>query len=94
MVGQAIYLGERRLAVATCRDEVVEAAEVLSPGGGEQVFTVGEVYAVMVTAGTCWNRSTVAKTMLRMTRLARRPPYVQLERVAIDRYRITQRAVS
>jgi hypothetical protein len=49
---------------------------------------VGDVYAVMVAGGTSWSRETVAKTMLRMTVPARRPPYVRLERAAVNRYRI------
>ena len=83
--GQPFYLGERQLAVPTCRDEVVE---VLAVGGGERVLTVREVYAAMVAAGTRWSRETVAKTMLRMTRPARRPPYLQLERVGTNLYRV------
>jgi hypothetical protein len=41
----------------------------------------------LVAGGTSWSRKTVAKTMLRMTLPARRPPYVRLER-AVNRYRI------
>ena len=86
--GQPFYLGERKLAVPTCRDEVADVLGDLAVGGGERVVTVGDVYAVMVAGGTSWSRETVAKTMLRMTVPARRPPYVRLERAAVNRYRI------
>ena len=86
--GQPIYLGERKLALPTCRDEVVEAVEALVVDGGERVFTVGEVYAAMVSSGSRRSRATVAKTVLRMTRSARRPPYLRLVRVGTDRYRV------
>jgi hypothetical protein len=33
LAGQAIYLGERELALPTCRDEVVEAVEALVVDG-------------------------------------------------------------
>jgi hypothetical protein len=36
-------LGERKLALSTCRDEVVEAVGVLAGAGGERSFTVEEV---------------------------------------------------
>ena len=87
--GQPIYLGERKLAVLTCRDEVVEAVEALGVGG-EPVFTVNMVYAAMLSCGSRWSRATVAKTMLRMTRPARRPPYVQLECAGVNQYRYAE----
>jgi hypothetical protein len=86
--GQGFYLGERKLAVPTCRDEVAEVLEGFTAGRGGRVFTVGEVYAAMVAEGTSWSRETVVKTMVRMTLPVRRPPFVQLERVAINRYRV------
>ena len=46
------------------------------------------VYAALVASGTSWPRETVAKTMLRMTRPARRPPYLELERAEPDLYRV------
>ena len=61
--------------------------KALAVGGGEGVLTVAKVYAAMVASGTVWPRATVAKTMLRMTRPARRPPYLQLDRVGPDQYR-------
>lgn len=90
IAGQPIYVGERKLAFATCRDEVVEAVGVLAAGGGDRSFTVEEVYTVMVRSGTSWPRATVAKTMLRMTRPARRPPYGRLERAAANRYGVAR----
>jgi hypothetical protein len=65
--GPSIYLGERKLTFATCRDEVAQAVEALVASGGARVFTVEEVSAAMVVTGTPWSRATVAKTMLRMT---------------------------
>jgi hypothetical protein len=88
IAGRPIHLGERKPAVLTCRDEVVAAVEALAVGGGEPVFTVERVYAAMVRCGSSWSRETVAKTMLRMTRPARRPPYLQLERAGPDLYRV------
>lgn len=87
IAGQPIYLGERKPAALTCRDEVAAAVEALVAGGGEAVFTVANVYAAMAACGSVWSRATVGKTMLRMTRPARRPPYLQLDRVGTDRYR-------
>ena len=84
--GQPFYVGERQLAVPTCRDEVVAAVEKMADGGGEPVFSVEMVHAAMVSCGSRWSRATVAKTMLRMTRPARRPPYLQLNRVGTDQY--------
>lgn len=88
VAGRPIYLGERKPAVPTCRDEVVAAVEALVAGGGAPVFTVENVHAAMVSCGSAWSRETVAKTMLRMTRPARRPPYLELERAEPDLYRV------
>ena len=38
--GQPFYLGERKLAAPTCRDEVAEVVEALAVGGGDRVLTV------------------------------------------------------
>ena len=76
LAAQPIYLGERKFAVPGCRDDVVAAVEVLAVGGGEPVFTVERVHTAIVLCGSPWSRETVAKTMLRMTRPARRPPYL------------------
>jgi hypothetical protein len=85
--GQPFYLGERKLAVPTCRDGVVAATEALVVSGEEPVFTVEMVHETMVTCGTHWPRAT---TMLRMTRPARRPPYTRLVRLATDRYQVVE----
>jgi len=88
IAGRPIYLGGRKPAIPTCRDEVVAAVEALVAGGGAPVFTVEVVHAAMDSCGSAWSRETVAKTMLRMTRPARRPPYLQLERAEPDLYRV------
>jgi hypothetical protein len=90
--GQGFYLGDRKLAVPTCRDEVAEVLEGFAADGGEWVLAVGEVYAAMVARGTAWSRETVAKTMLRMTVPARRPPFVRLEPAGVNRYRFAGQA--
>jgi hypothetical protein len=88
IAGQPIYLGERRPAWSICRDEVADALELVAAGDGGRSFPVEEVYATMTATGTSWPRATVAKTMPRMTRPARRPPFVRLERAAVNRYRV------
>lgn len=67
---------------------MVAAVEALGAGGGAPVFTVAMVHAKMVSCGSAWSRETVAKTMLRMTPRARRPPYLLLGRTAPDVYRV------
>jgi hypothetical protein len=62
--------------------------EALVAGGEEQGFTVAVVHVAMDSCGSRWRRQTVAKTMMRMTRPARRPPYLQLERAGPDLYRV------
>lgn len=84
------YLGERKLAVPTCRDEAAEVVEALAVGGGGRLLTVELVYAAMAARGTAWSRGTVAKTMLRMMVPARRPPFVRLERAGVNRYRYAE----
>ena len=86
--GEPFYLGERKPAVLTCRDEVAAAVEALAASGGEPGFSVEMVHAAMVSCGSRWSRGTVAKTMLRMRRPARRPPYLQLERAVPNSYRV------
>lgn len=88
VAGQPIYLGERKPAVPACRDEVVAAVEALVAGGVEATFGVAMVHAAMVSCGSAWSRETVAKTMLRMTRRTRRPPYLLLGRTGPDMYRV------
>ena len=84
IAGRPIYMGGRKPAVLTCRDEVVAAVEALAAGGQEQGFNVEVVHAAMDSCGSRWPRQTVAKAMLGMTRPARRPPYLQLERAGPD----------
>jgi hypothetical protein len=90
LAGSPIYLGERKLAAPTCRDEVAGVVEALAVGGGGRVLTVELVYAAMAASGTAWSRETVAKTMPRMTVPARRPPFVQLERAGVNQYRYAE----
>ncbi len=49
--GQGFYLGERKIAIPTCRDEVAQVVEEFVLGGGGRVFTVGAVYAATVARG-------------------------------------------
>jgi hypothetical protein len=70
----------------------VAAVEALGVGGGAPVFTVGKVLATMVSHGSAWSRETAAKTKFRMARPARRPPFLQLARVAINRYPVCSAA--
>ncbi len=86
--GRPIYLRERKPAIPTCRDEVVAAVEALVAGGGAPALTMEDVHAAMVSCGSAWSRETMAKTMLRMTRPARRPSYLELERAEPDLYRV------
>jgi len=88
IAGRPVYLGGRKPAVPTCRDEVVAAVEARFAGGGAPVFTVENAHAAMVSCGSAWPRQTVAKTLLQMTRPARRAPYLQLERAGPDLYRV------
>jgi hypothetical protein len=71
-----------------CRDEVVAAVHALHARTGTQVFTVRDVYAEMVAAGTGYAESTVFKTMQRMKEAPKRPPVVQLERAEPEGFRI------
>ena len=64
---------------------MAEAVEALDVGGGEGILNVEMVYDAMAACGSLWSRATVAKTMLRMTCPACRPPYLQLERVGMNR---------
>lgn len=67
---------------------MVEALQGMIAGGGGRSFTVTGVYATMVETGTSWPRATVVKTMLRMTRAARRPPHLRLEKMSAVHYRL------
>ena len=79
--GGWIRLGDRKLAGGSCRDEVVAAIRLLAERTGQQVFTVPEVYAEMVAAGTGYAESTVFKTIQRMKVPPERPPFVRLQNV-------------
>jgi hypothetical protein len=65
----------------------------LAVGGRGRVLTVELVYAAMAASGTAWSRETVAKTMLRMTVPARRPPFTQLQRAGVNQYRFAGQAL-
>jgi len=77
--GGWVRLGGRKPAAASCRDEVAASVTALSARTGEQVFTVREVYAEMLAAGTRYAESTVFKTMQRMKAPAGRAPWIDLE---------------
>ena len=86
--GQPVRVSGRKLAAGSCRDEVVTALQVLKVRTGCQVFTVGDVYGEMVSAGTRYAESTVFKTMQRMKTPADRPPYVRLVRAGRKGFRL------
>ena len=88
--GGWIRLGGRKLAGGSCRDEVVVALHGLRARTGAQVFTVRDVYAEMMAAGTGYAESTVFKTMQRMKEEPKRPPTVQLERADPDGFRVVE----
>ncbi|HZT65469.1 MAG TPA: hypothetical protein VFA11_06750 [Acidimicrobiales bacterium] len=88
VAGGWIRLGGRKLAEASCRDEVLAALLSLRSRVDDQVFTVREVFAEMQAAGTRYAESTVFKTMQRMKLAPARPPYVRLERVGQDGFRM------
>jgi hypothetical protein len=51
--GQGFYLGERKLATSTCRDEVADALDGLVAGGAGPIFTVDLMHSAMVVAWDC-----------------------------------------
>ena len=87
VAGGWVRLGDRKLAEATCRDEVAAALTALR-GRGQQVFTVQAVYAEMAAAGTRYAQSTVLKTMQRMKQRPGRPPFVRLSRSGTGGFRL------
>ncbi len=90
VAGGWVRLGGRKLATGSCRDEIILAFLMLTARTGERVFTVREVYAEMVSAGTRYAESAAFKTMQRMKVPPVRAPFVQLERVdGADGFRIT-----
>ena len=88
VAGREIRLGGRKPSASSCRDEVVAALSTLTAHDTRPVFTVREVYTEMVASGTRYAESTVFKTMQRMKEPAGRPPYMRLERVAREGFRI------
>jgi hypothetical protein len=52
------------------------------------MFTARSVYAEMVAAGTRYAESTAFKTMQRMKQPSPRPPFVRLERVGREGFRV------
>jgi hypothetical protein len=91
VAGGWVRLGGRKPAVAGCRDEVVASLAALSQRTGQQVFTVPEVYAEMLAAGTRYAESTVCKTVQRMKASPVRPPYIQLERYGQEGFHVASR---
>ena len=88
VAGGWVRLTGRMPADGSCRAEVAAAVSVLSARDGRSAFTVRDVYGQMVAAGTVYAETTVFKTMQRMKEAPKRPPMIQLERVAGDGFRI------
>jgi hypothetical protein len=63
VAGGWLRLGGRRPAEDSCRDEVAASLAILWDRTGQHVFTVREVYAEMLAAGTRSAESTMFKTM-------------------------------
>src|SRR5258708_1758219 len=66
------WLGGRKLAAGSCRDQVAAALSTLSVRCSRSGFSLREVYAEMVAAATFYAESTVFKTMQRMKKPASR----------------------
>jgi hypothetical protein len=79
VAGSWVRLGGRKPANGSCRDEVAASLTALWERTGQRVFTVREVYAEMLGAGTRYAESTVFKTMQRMKGPAGRAPWIVLE---------------
>jgi hypothetical protein len=88
--GRQIFLGFRKPAISTCRDEVLAALTRLSAESSKQVFTVREVFDKMTECGTIYAESTVFKTMQRMKEAPGRPPYTRLQRVGRQGFRLVE----
>ena len=86
--GAWVRLGGRAPVEVSFRDEVAAALATLGEGTGQLVFTVREVYAEMLAAGTRYAESTVFRTMQRMEAPPARPPYLRLERSDTDGFRV------
>lgn len=88
IAGARRRIGGRQLAAGSCRDEIAAALRALGVEPNVQVFGVREVYQQMARARTRYAESTVLKTMQRMKRPASRSPFVRLERVGREGFRI------
>jgi hypothetical protein len=64
--GPVIRLGGRRRTALTCRDEVLAAIDELEAREGLETFTVRQIAAEMMAAGSAYKRSAIAKTIQRM----------------------------
>jgi hypothetical protein len=64
--GPVIRLGARRRTTLTCRDEVLAAIDDLQRREGVETFTVRQVAAEMLAAGSAYKKSAIAKTIQRM----------------------------
>jgi hypothetical protein len=73
-----------------CRDEVLIALQALIARCGDRPFTVRDVYAEMVSAGTSYAELTVYKTMQRMKLADPRLPGVRLERIGREGFRLAE----
>ncbi len=90
--GPVIRLGARRRIALTCRDEVLGAIADLEAREGVETFTVPQVAAEMLAAGTAYRRSAIVKTIQRMRGEDGRAATPDLERV--DRTHFRMRADS
>jgi hypothetical protein len=64
--GRVIRLGARRRIALTCRDEVLAAIDDLEAREGLDTFTVRQVAAEMLAAGSTYKKGTITKTIQRM----------------------------
>jgi hypothetical protein len=64
--GPVIRLGGRRSATLSCRDEVLAAIDDLAAREGLETFTVRQVAAEMLAAGSAYKKSAIAKPIQRM----------------------------
>jgi hypothetical protein len=64
--GPVIRLGGRRRTALTCRDEVLAAIDELEAREGLETFTVRQIAAEMMAAGSAYKKSTITKTIQRM----------------------------
>lgn len=88
IAGQAIRLGGRAPAAASCRDEVLAALSALAERSGRQTFTVRQVYGERAARGTSYTEPFVFKTIQRMKEAPVRPPHERLERVGREGFRL------